>query len=107
MKAKNVERNSLRPLVVNGIPGSSGSVEKKKNTTKKSNKGTGKCKICGLIWESKEDLAYRKENGQRKTTWIGCDAKKCTFWAHATCACLLLIPKKKVEHHKYLCDEHK
>lgn len=94
------------PLIVNGIPGTA---KKKpiKATITKGKKVDGFCKVCNVVWESKEDHVFRNSNGKRKTTWIGCDKKGCKFWAHALCVNFLLVPKKKVEDHAYLCDIHK
>ena len=44
---------------------------------------TGKCCKCNTIWQSKEDEIFRKLNGRKKTTWIGCDKSQYQYWAHA------------------------
>ena len=102
---KDVPKTSrVTPLNVNGIPGPSGS--KKKPMVSKQ-KTSGKCHVCHIIWESRSDMEFRKRNGHRKTTWIGCDKKGCKFWTRANCAGLFLIPGKKVENHMYYCKHHK
>ena len=68
---------------------------------------SGKFNICGIIFESKKDKAFRKKNGMRKTTWVGRDKFQCTFWAHATCTGLLFIPNKPVNKHKFFCKDHR
>ena len=76
---------------------------------KLTKKVSGRCAEvkCQLIWESKRDKSCRKQNGMRKTSWIGCDAEGCTFWGHASCIGMVLVPKKKIEDHKLLCSKHK
>lgn len=101
-KKRELVKPKLPTLSVKGIPSSK---KPKKVFQKKT--VTGKCKICRKIWESKDDLAFRKKEGVRKTTWIGCDQDQCSFWAHASCAGMLLIPKKKVKDHVYYCDAHR
>ena len=98
---------TLPALKVTGMPGKVARNSEVNSEVSSTSKTTGKCKICKIIWESKEDQAFRKEAGKRKSTWVGCDEPSCKFWAHATCAGLVLIPRKKVEHHKYLCQRHK
>ena len=67
---------------------------------------TGRCKICKIIFESPADLDFKKKKG-KKTTWIGCDQSDCNFWAHACCAGLLFTPRKPIEKHTFLCDQHR
>ena len=81
--------------------------KKKDNKAPPKRKVSNKCKACKRIWRSPEDNDFRKKNGLRKTSWIGCDAPKCVYWAHASCAKLLLTPGKSVNSHKFLCPEHK
>jgi len=47
---------------------------------------TGKCRECGIIYNSKIDIEFRKKHGKRQTEWVGCDRPRCKYWAHANCA---------------------
>ena len=111
-KRKEHQRNILPALEVTGLPDSKKRKLQTSSTPKPAKKQTtksyvpGKCQVCKRIWESKDDAAFRKAVGKRKSTWIGCDDKSCKYWAHALCAGLLLIPKKKVEDHNFLCPLH-
>ena len=102
-KKVNPKRKRLSPLNVVNLPGK----KKLKTSATTTRKTTGKCQVCGVIYESKDDKMFRKKNGTRKTTWVGCDKSDCTFWAHAACAGLLLVPNKPVDKHKFLCKDHR
>ena len=52
-------------------------------------------------------MEFRKKNGSRNTTWIGCDMKGCSFRGHAFCFDMIFIPKKPIKEHEFLCDTHK
>ena len=56
----------VSPLNVANLPGK----KKLKIRSATKTKVTGKCQICGIIYESKEGKAFCKKNGQRKTTWL-------------------------------------
>ena len=60
---------------VHNLPGKAKKTTLKPKTPKKN--VTGKCCEYNTIWESEEDEIFRKLNGQRKTTWIGCDKSQC------------------------------
>ena len=90
---------------VHNLPGKAKKTTLKPKTPKKN--VTGKCCECNTIWESKEDEIFRKLNGQKKTTWIGCDKSQCRYWVHALCAGLVLIPGKPIKEHSFFCKDHK
>ena len=82
--------------------------KKQKSPTQTTDKRvTGKCAVCSIIWKSTHDIDFRKSEGNRKTTWIGCDIPRCKYWAHALCANLLIIPGKAIKKHKFVCPEHR
>ena len=60
---------------VHNLPGKAKKTTLKSKPPKKN--VTAKCCEYNTIWESKEDKIFRKLNGQRKTTWIGCDKSQC------------------------------
>ena len=99
------ESTNVASTKVHNLPG------KLKKTTFKlkaqKQKVTGKCCECNTIWESKEDEIFRKLNGQKKTTWIGCDKSQCRYWVHALCAGLVLILGKPIKEHSFFCKDHK
>ena len=104
LKRTHTAREDLPPPpVVTNLPGKSG----KETSVKATRKVTGKCFHCQIIWESKQDEKFRKTNGMRKTTWVGCDIKSCSFWAHASCANMILTQRKPIEEHSFLCPKHK
>ena len=70
-------------------------------------KVTGNCRVCGVIWEPKEDKQFVKGVRKQMRKWIGCDQKGCTYWEHATCAGLVLIPGKPASDHDFICIIHK
>lgn len=102
---RKTKRAALLPVNIKNLPGKKS--KSSTTSTSTSTKTTGKCKVCNVIFESKADKEFRKIKGAKKTTWIGCDQAHCSFWAHASCAGLLLQPKKKVEDHTFLCVEHR
>ena len=65
-----------------------------------------KCQECKIKYESEADKIFRKGK-ERKTTWIGCDKTRCTYWAHAICAKLQLKQRVPVEEHQFLCLTHR
>ena len=70
------KKSTLTPLttpVVN-LPGKKQPVRREPVVKKKV---TGKCVVSKIIWKSKDDVNFRKEHGQRKTTWVGCDREPC------------------------------
>ena len=100
---KKVQRSQAKidKIVVENLPG-----KKKTPSAKPHEKVTGKCKVCKIIYKSKQDKAFRK-NKIRKTTWIGCERPGCNYWAHASCAKVTFKPGKKVKDHDYLCPDHR
>ena len=100
---KVISRPSIPLMEVENLPGR----RKISSKTPAAKATTGKCKECNIIYESKEDKAFRKKTGCRKTTWIGCDRPRCNFWAHASCAGLLLHPNKSIKDHSFLCMVHR
>jgi len=77
--------------------------KKKKISPPAKRKISNKCKCCKVIWKSKADMEYRKKYGMRMTSWIGCDHINCKYWAHASCAKLLLVPGKSIKNHNFMC----
>ena len=65
-----------------------------------------KCQGCNIRYGSEEDKVFRKGK-ERRTTWIGCDKTRCTYWAHANCAKLQLKPRVPVEEHAFICIAHR
>ena len=94
---------------IHNLPGKEKTKSGKKSTptVKPKKKVTGKCSGCNVIWKSKEDLAFQKLYGIRKSTWIGCDNIRCSFWAHVMCTDIILKHKKTMKDHKFLCPNHK
>ena len=81
------------------LPGKAEKTTLKPKTPKKN--VTGKCCECNTIWKSKEDEIFRKLNGRKKTTWIGCDRSQYRYWAHALCAGLVLIHGKPIKERSF------
>ena len=96
-------------------PGTSNSSKKPPNTATRKSAQTStpsqnvpdKCAVCDIIWDSKEDVEFRKKAGTRKASWIGCDVKKCKYWGHAVCTNIQLVPRKKLSQHNFLCPKHR
>ena len=105
-KMKSKWRESVHSLSQLNVINLLGKKKLRTEAVKSASKVSGKCNICGTIFESREDKAFHKKNGMRKTTWVGCDKSQCTFWGHATCAVLLLIPHKPVIKHKFFCKDY-
>ncbi len=40
--------------------------------------GANACAHCGIVYQSEADDAL-------KSPWVGCAAKKCSYWIHACC----------------------
>ena len=90
---------------VSGLPGTS---TKAKNKTEGRRKSVSrKCGECARDYNSEDDFTFRKLQGKRKSTWIRCDQAECPYFAHASCAGLLLVPKKPVGEHSFLCKSHR
>lgn len=98
------KRIAVEDINVEGLPGKSKRLEKQSGS---STRTTGKCQECGIIFESKKDVAFRKSKGRRITEWIGCDRPRCKYWAHASCAGLHFTPNKPISDHAFLCDQHR
>ena len=98
---RKLKKQAIQTPPVHNIPG-----KKIKNSNMKRKKVTGKCSECSVIWDSKTDILFRKENGKRQSAWIGCDIATCKYWAHVKCAGLILTPGKAIEKHKFLCKDH-
>jgi len=84
--------------------------ETKQSTTKSSKSvvRSGRCKVCDVVYDSKEDTNLRKLKG-RKASWVGCDfkLKRCQYWGHACCVSVVINPRKRVEEHSFLCPQHR
>ena len=111
------------PIHVNNLPGKQKVSSKKKleTATKKKSEvltkkksvvvnkkkdGKGRCKVCSIIWNSKDDLEFQEKTGKRQGEWIGCDVKNCSYWAHVKCV-VLVLSKKPVASHAFRCEKHK
>ena len=95
---------AITPLEVENLPAKKKSTVTVPTTPKTA---SGKCRECGLLYMSREDNAFRKSRGKRATEWIGCDRPRCKYWAHASCAGLVLIPKKPIDEHTFFCIQHR
>lgn len=92
---------------VHSVPGKKSKSSEADNAKKTSSqKVTGKCSECGIIWESKADKELIKKYGKRQGSWIGCDRVKCKYWGHVKCAVLILTPRKHIRDHKFFCKRH-
>ena len=92
---------SLEPMVVENMPGKTG-IKKKPPV----NRVTGKCQVCKRVYESKEDLKFRKGK-MRKRVWVGCEKKGCKWWVHAECGGLDIGPKDNIEDVPFFCFQHR
>ena len=111
----------LPKLTENGLPGKkpgrTSSKQQKPGTSNLSKKPTNtatpshvpdKCAVCNIIWDSKEDVEFRKKNrNKEQASWIGCDVNKCKYWGHAVCTNIQLVPRKKLSQHNFLCPKHR
>ncbi|MES9884494.1 MAG: hypothetical protein ABW185_26920 [Sedimenticola sp.] len=92
------------PVKIHNLPG-----KRQKTLSLKviNDRVNNKCATCKVIYNSKADANFRKANGKKSATWIGCDRDGCKYWVHAKCAGIEIINLKSLPSLKFLCPKHK
>ena len=64
-----------------------------------------RCKVCDIIYQSKEDKALKTVHGI-KNEFMGCKIKNCEYWVHVRCTDHVIKRKKDIEKIEFYCPEH-